>query len=52
MGRLEEFCQKSQSLKSENRENENIMYDFLLVGSGLFNAVFANEVKKEEKNAL
>lgn len=25
-------------------------YDYLVVGSGLFGAIFANEAKKEEKN--
>lgn len=27
-------------------------YDYLIVGSGLFGAVFAYEAKKEERNAL
>lgn len=31
---------------------EHIMYDFLLVGAGLFNAVIANELKKRGKKCL
>ena len=28
----------------------DMKYDYLIVGSGLFGAIFANEAKKREKN--
>lgn len=43
---------KSKQTKIYNRKEENVMYDYLVVGSGLYGAIFAHEAKKAGKSVL
>lgn len=44
--------QQNQHLKNKRRECLVRMYDFLLVGAGLFNSVFAHEMTKRGKTCI
>ena len=49
---LKIYQQNQNQTKIYNRKEENVMYDYLVVGSGLYGAIFAHEAKKAGKSVL